>query len=187
MLQVVQWRDESLESEVISPIERRRVEAAIAALGLPEYYTLDDLKALTANRTGRPLHVQPWPMPRNAPSGLWAATQNADYVYIDETLEGEHYDVALLHELTHVLLGHDPDEVIDDGPILAQLTPTLSTANIDLILGRARRHYDSPTEAFTERVARRLATRLHRGGHLTASDDPIAYHIARTLLPRETR
>lgn len=170
----------------VSRAERRRAVAAIAALGLPDRYTIGDLIEAAGSRAGRPVRVQAWAMPGSAPSGFWAATPNANYVFYDQTLGPEQRDVVLLHELTHILLDHRPDEEIDDAPILAQLAPSVSAANIDRILGRARRHYDSPIEAHTERVARRLALRLSHTEHVTSADDPVAHHIARTLLPKET-
>lgn len=73
---------------------------------LPQPWDIDTLCVRVAARRGRPLVLHPADMPA-LPFGFWFDDGTADHVVFRTGASGYHRDHIILHELCHVLAGHN--------------------------------------------------------------------------------
>lgn len=136
------------------------IETAIAAL------SLDRQRPIT-------LHVLPDSL-ADACSGLWIPQANTDQVYIRRDLTGAQREVAIAHELGHILLRHGlPDAERDD--YLASLFPLVPRDMVADVFALpctlARSNYEHPYEMQAEWFARLMVAKadLYRDVIIPAS------------------
>lgn len=69
-------------------------------------FTLDDFVSWLERQRGRPIILQPWSMPP-AMSGTWIADDRYDHIFFDKHASPVLQDHIKLHEIAHILCGHD--------------------------------------------------------------------------------
>lgn len=120
-------------------------------LGLPEPFDLLTFVDQVAHHRGREIHLVAirGAVANGSPCGWWCPTRDFDLIFLDEAASQVHRDHIVLHEVGHMLWGHDP--------ALAALSPILKHATSHLrwdsgaitgMLGRSE--YDSPREQEAE-------------------------------------
>jgi hypothetical protein len=124
----------------------------LRGIEIPRPFRLDVFAATVAGHRRRALHILPLPGLDGSDglSGAWVATDTADYVLIDADASPWHRNLIGLHEISHLLCGHDAE---DRGlrELAAGLLPCLSNVTIQRILGR--RGFSSSAEQEAELMA----------------------------------
>lgn len=124
------------------------IEAAIAAL------SLDRQRPIT-------VHLLPDNLAETC-SGLWIPQSNSDQIYIRQGLTALHREVAIAHELGHILLQHGlrDHERVDYLASLFPLVPPEMVGNVfALPCTMARSNYEHPFEMQAEWFARLLVAK----------------------------
>lgn len=83
--------------------------------------------------------------------GLWLVREHDDVVLYQDGTSRLHADQIILHELGHMLLGHDKNAKTDTAQMVSALTPNLDPATVKAALGRSA--YDTTTEHDAELFA----------------------------------
>ena len=133
-----------------------------------------------ARTTGKPILVVDQPDDDAARSvhGMFLSLPDRDVVVVSAGVERVHRDHVLMHEMAHLLLGHQltgSDFTSDLSGLFTKLDPGLVAS----VLGR--NHYSDPQEREAEWLASRimLGTRgLNRGAWI---DDPRLRRAAATV------
>jgi hypothetical protein len=88
---------------------RRRCEARLRHVTLPDPFDLAELCQKVSARRGRPLHVRgiPGPATRTRPCRIWIATDDEDWIFVDQDTSPLPRQHIVVHELAHMLCGHD--------------------------------------------------------------------------------
>ncbi|XTZ13912.1 DUF6545 domain-containing protein [Micromonospora echinospora] len=92
------------------PLHRRQLKR----LGIPPPpppYTASAWAAKIAGARGRPLHVVDWDIPADQAVAWCYPQRNVDVVYRDQSASEMLRDQGLLHELVHLVAGHDGAQV----------------------------------------------------------------------------
>jgi len=141
---------------------RRRCRRLLNELGIRPPLDVAELCRRVERRRGRPLRLVPYPIPVPGPFGMWVGAPTADYIVFQKETSRAHQRHIILHELGHMLAGHQSDE--HDDELMTELRrgtedlpPGLLTA-LDLDPGTLRRAlrrtaYDSEQEREAETVA----------------------------------
>jgi len=127
----------------------RRRAAIAAELDFPQPFDLAEFAARLGRRRGRPLLLVPVAFSADRPCGLWIATTGADYVYYETGTTPFHATTIALHEIAHLLLGHQGLTAWQE--LAGWLAPDLDPALIKVILGRTT--YTRPEERDAEMLA----------------------------------
>ncbi len=69
--------------------------------------------------------------------GLWLVREHDDVVLYQDGTSQLHADQIILHELGHMLLGHDKNAKTDTAQMVSALTPNLNPATVKAALGRS--------------------------------------------------
>lgn len=83
--------------------------------------------------------------------GLWLVRDDDDIVLYRDGASRLHADQIILHELGHMLLGHDKNTKTDTAQMVSALTPNLDPATVKAALGRSA--YDNTAEHDAELFA----------------------------------
>jgi hypothetical protein len=127
----------------------RRRAAIVAELDFPEPFDLAEFASRLGRQRGRPLRLFPVAFATDRPCGRWIATTEADYVYYETGTTPFHATTIALHEIAHLLLGHQGLTAWQE---LAQwLTPDIDPALVQVILARSA--YTRPEERDAETLA----------------------------------
>ena len=137
---------------------RRRCRARLRALILPDPFDLTELCRSVSIGRGRPLHVRgiPGPTSRTRPCGIWIATDDEDWIFVDQQTSPLHRQHIVLHELAHMLCGHAAGE-LPENDMLGRLFPDLSPAMVRTVLSRTS--YQSEPEREAELLASLILAR----------------------------
>ncbi|HEY2522092.1 MAG TPA: hypothetical protein VGJ19_18430 [Streptosporangiaceae bacterium] len=137
---------------------RRRCRARLRELILPEPFDLTELCRSVSIGRGRPLHVRgiPGPTSRGRPCGIWIATGDEDWIFVDQQTSPLHRQHIVLHELAHMLCGHAAGE-LPENDMLGRLFPDLSPAMVRIVLSRTS--YQSEPEREAELLASLILAR----------------------------
>lgn len=115
---------------------KRRFAAIVADLDIPRPFDLDQFLAQVAARRSRMIFVYPFTSGPGIPCGLWLSTATADHIFCEAGTTPWHRTHIALHELAHILLGHD--SAASGGLSLADvLAPDVSPALAQIVLGRS--------------------------------------------------
>ncbi|MGA2826224.1 MAG: hypothetical protein ABSF03_08870 [Streptosporangiaceae bacterium] len=127
---------------------RRRCEARLRQMTLPDPFDLAELCQTVSARRGRPLHVRgvPRTAARGRPCGIWIATDDDDWIFVDQDTSRLHGEHIVVHELAHMLCGHDSTE-LPENDMMGQLFPNLSPDMVRTVLSRASYHSEHEREA----------------------------------------
>ena len=146
---------------------RRDVRDALAEVEphLPVPWSIEELAERLGTHRGRPIRLVAWTFPADpdpdAPTGLWVATEQADYVFYDSDASPARREQIIGHELGHLLLGHTPrlSEALDG--LIEALAPSVSPELARQVLAMARTGYAEADEA----AAELFGTSLIRAAH----------------------
>ncbi|WP_406340283.1 hypothetical protein [Streptomyces sp. NBC_00648] len=121
---------------------RRRPDprtAAAAALPIPHPFDLETFCAGIAEQRGRPLHLLALQGARDPglPCGLWLGLDSADLVFYDDQAADILKVHIVLHEISHMLLGHTAPDL---GPPVAHTADAAEQRTLHGHLERALRH-----------------------------------------------
>ncbi|KUJ65958.1 hypothetical protein ACZ90_41645 [Streptomyces albus subsp. albus] len=149
------WRRTGTEdgaSMRVGPL-RRRCKRLIAELALPASIDLPGLCEIVARRVGRPIRLVPMGL-GGVVSGMTATTDAEYWVFYEQRTSPWHQIHIVLHEVGHLLLGHDQDPAVTE-EALRLWAPSMDVATamrrMGLAPGFARHHcYDQLTERETE-------------------------------------
>lgn len=138
---------------------RRRCETRVAAIELPRPFDIDAFCAQVAAERNRPIRVCALPSTAHAgaPCGAWLQTATTDWVFVEQSTSRFHRDHIVLHELAHMLCGHQGAGPLDES-FVATLAPDAVGA-IRHILGRT--DYSTEAEQEAEMTARLILARAH--------------------------
>ncbi|MBL7259142.1 hypothetical protein JKJ07_32985 [Actinoplanes sp. LDG1-01] len=141
---------------------RRRCEARLRGIRVPDPFDLDEFCAQVSARRGRPLIRQAVPgLSDEAPCGLWIGTERADHVFFDPGTSPLHAEHIVLHELSHILCGHSGSDAA-----LGTLFPDLEPAAVRQMLGEktmlGRARYTDEQEREAEMMASLIRGRSAR-------------------------
>lgn len=139
---------------------------------MPHTGDITDLANAVGCDRGRHIQLLPFELGTNSPTGLWIATTQADYVVYPINASAAERVVIICHELSHMLLHHEPVGGADQ---LSQMA-VLAAPNVDPAVARrflARHGYAQEIEAEAETLATVLVTDLTRRAerHAMIQDD----------------
>ena len=143
---------------------RRRCSSIIRGLELPQPFTAEAVCQNIAGLRGSPVYLKPLPRPTppDTPTGMWLATRRGDYIYYDAQTSGLHRLHIILHEVGHMLSGHEEVDLEDNQYMYRQLDVGDPTW-IRQVLPRIR--YNSREEQEAEMIATLL---LQQAGRVSA-------------------
>jgi hypothetical protein len=145
---------------------RRRCEAALLELPVPDPFDLEGFCAAIAGRRGRPIVLRPVAGVGQGVTGVWLAVDDPplDVIVYEARTSPLHRQHIVLHELGHVLAGHSPRV---GGPGSHRLLfPDLDPEAVRRTLEREA--YSSEEEREAELLASLILHRATRRG----PDDP---------------
>jgi len=125
----------------------RRNAAMIRELQVPVPFDLGEFVAGLERQRNRPIRLRPFNSAPGCPCGLWIGTADADYIYHEAGTTPFHATHIALHELAHMLLGHQHSASWDQ--FISLLAPDVDQALIRLILGRSAYSTEKEREAET--------------------------------------
>ena len=162
---------------------QRQCEARLRDVDVPDPFDIEAFCARLAIRRGRPLHVLPLPdgTGPEAPCGLWMATDNADFVFVEGATSPLHREHIILHEVAHMICGHAEKVPVET---FARLLPDLDADMVGRVLGRTSYTNDEEREA--ELLASLILARARRAPRSPGPTPGIAAVLkraARTLGP----
>jgi hypothetical protein len=128
---------------------RRWCRRELRALDITPPLRVDELCDRLGERRGRPIRLVSFPLPVPGPFGVWLATDNADYIVFQSQTTRVHQDHIVLHEIGHMLAGHQADH--GDPGLWTAALPDLSPDLVRRALGR--NSYDARHEREAELIA----------------------------------
>lgn len=157
-------------------MDRDRSLDAVASLDIPDPFDINELVRRVAERRGRPITLRAMRIGPAGPSGMWIALRDADLICHEAETNVVHQAHIVLHELGHMVCGHDSAGDSPDS-LLRFLLPTLDPAAVSRVLHRGSYHDDE------EREAERFATLVRqRAGQLPLlAPTPLAERDAAVL------
>ncbi|MEU1880887.1 hypothetical protein ABZ470_26570 [Streptosporangium sp. NPDC020072] len=144
---------------------------ALAAAPISYPFSLEEFIAQMRALRLRPLHMHDLPAEAaGAVSGLWIATRRADHIFVAPGASGLLRVNIILHEVSHMLLGHgrvggDVEEVLR-----RLLKPT--------VMGARSGRYETVEERDAEKLATLILTRAHTPPE---NDDASLRRLSRTF------
>jgi hypothetical protein len=127
-----------------------RHAAIVQDLDIPRPFDLGEFVARLARQRDRPIRLCPFRAAPGVPCGLWIATADADYVYHKEGTTPFHATYITMHELAHMLLGHQNGTEVWK-KLVSLLAPDVNPELVQLILGRTA--YSTAEEREAETLA----------------------------------
>lgn len=86
---------------------RWRCAAIIADLDVPRPFELRQFVGQVAARRNRRIYMHEFTSGPGIPCGLWLKTARADHIFCEQGTTPWHKTHITLHEIAHMLLGHD--------------------------------------------------------------------------------
>lgn len=90
-----------------------RCREVVRGLDIPHPFTAGELCARIAAGRNRQLSLLPLPTPTvpGTPSGMWLMMENRDCIFYDSQTSLPHQEHIILHEVGHMLCGHDEGQL----------------------------------------------------------------------------
>lgn len=118
---------------------------------MPADGDLSGLLANLARHRGRGIHVLTQEFGGQPTSGLWLATERADYLVVDGPTTPSRHAAIICHEVAHILLGHEAQEGAPSSSLPLLAAPDLSPELVARAM--ARHSYADEIEADAEQTA----------------------------------
>ncbi len=134
-----------------------RLRAIAATLPIPAPWDLDGFLQALSEQRGRKIQLRPLEgsSTTHTPTGLWIPGPEADHIFYETQTSKPHQDHIVCHELSHMILRHQPDPQQPGHylakKVFAELDPALVAS------ARARTSYG----LIEEQEAETLATMIH--------------------------
>ncbi|WP_030155792.1 hypothetical protein [Streptomyces sp. NRRL S-244] len=161
---------------------RKRCEGILAGLDLPSPFTVDSFRATLEEQRGRPIVMEPLPLlGPDAPCGLWIALPSVDVVFYEPHTSPAHQDLIKLHELGHVICGHQGEFELSR---LTELLPDLTPELVNGAMAAGRTSYRTAEEQEAEMIALLLADRIGRETPTTAVSRRLAENLLHPIRRR---
>jgi hypothetical protein len=135
---------------------RRSCATKLQSLALPVPFKLDVFCSTLARERGRSIHLRAF-LGHGDPYGLWASGPFDDYLFYQGGTSPLHQFHIILHELSHLILGHQPP-MLPESEVLKLLCPDLTQEALRHILLRAG--YSDRDEQAAEMLATLLLARI---------------------------
>ncbi|RBO91504.1 hypothetical protein DFR74_104206 [Nocardia puris] len=121
-----------------------RFDDLLRAVPIPVPWDLGAYVSAVAEYRARPITLHPVSMSGVATAGcgggggLWIVRRDDDLIAYDDRTSDRHAEHIVLHEVGHMLLGHDraPAGTDTDHGLLRELLPSVSAEAIHRVLGR---------------------------------------------------
>ncbi len=157
---------------------RKRCQETLESIALPIPFDIEAFCKVVEQRTGRPIILRPWPT-LGDPFGLWVHESTRDVIYYLADTSYGHQIHIILHELSHLLLEHDPLAVSE---MELSLMPFkhLEAQQVKQLLARARGAYS----AVEEREAEELAYLIEERVRTQAFEGPMERNPVNGILSR---
>lgn len=126
-----------------------RCLALVRRLELPRPFDVATVCERLARDRGRAIRLVPLDLPPGGLSGAWVATDRADYVLYQSKTSRLHQDHIVLHEIGHMLCGHESGRTGEEA--ISSALPHLDPKVVRQVL--CREHYTSSEEEEAEIVA----------------------------------
>lgn len=126
-------------------------EALLDEIDLPSPFTVDAMVDSVAAHIGSTIRIRDVHLEAESPCGLWLALGKVNYIFVDARSH-IHRDHIILHELAHMICGHNQGQVD-----LAGFLPGIDPSRIHTAL--ARSGYNDHQEAEAEIMATIIARR----------------------------
>ncbi len=142
---------------------RESCAKALREIKLPYPFSVEAFCSQLGQQRNRPLHLHPMP-DRSALSGVcgvWVATEGDDHIFYESRTSRVHQEHIILHEIGHVILGHQMrGDGIGDGLSAGvdAFLPDLRTRSIRHFLGRT--DYTTRQEREAEMLASLIGVRV---------------------------
>ena len=136
---------------------RQRCLDVMGKLELSANVDVYDLCLQVSEARGRTLRLVPFDLPVSAPEGFLVATDQEDFIVFERSAVPLYQQQIILHEVGHILFGHDTDTVLAEDAIRL-LMPSLDPALVQRVLGRE--HTSSNAEKEAELVGTLLGERI---------------------------
>jgi hypothetical protein len=160
---------------------RRRCMVVLQDLELPNPFDLGAFCDNLARQRGRGLHLHPFHVSISAPlpCGVYLSLRDDDHIFFDGRTSPLHRDHIVLHEISHMLLGHGTDSRLHE--TIGRLMPSIDQRTIETML--ARTSYSTEHEQEAELLATLIAgSATSRATPAGATDaTPILDHLHTTL------
>jgi hypothetical protein len=138
---------------------RKSAYEAFRSLGLPAHMTLDELiDWITARRQRRIIVIETALLAGKSICGLWVPKDKIDVIYHARTSGPLHRQQMILHELSHMVLGHDSNPATAERGV--SVFKEISGEVVQRAL--ARGDFRSDAEVTAEYLADYLASPLRR-------------------------
>lgn len=163
---------------------RRRCEDVLSDVEIPTPWSLDSFLALLSERRQRPIILAEALVPCGQHiSAQWWKQPEADVILYARTQSTFYKELSVLHEVGHMLCGHDSGATPSRAPFtdadLMQLTSAPSAAAV--IFSRNSR-FDSVEEQEAELTAYRLKVMIDRSvGRRDPLGDVAAPHVVHAM------
>ncbi|WP_326692308.1 MULTISPECIES: hypothetical protein [unclassified Streptomyces] len=112
---------------------RRRIRHLMRRLDVQPPLSVRELCQAVAADRGRAIELRAHPLPACGPHGLWLKLPTVDVVLYQECTSRIHQDHILLHELGHILAGHQGRRDVEG---LRYLFPALAPELVEQVLQR---------------------------------------------------
>lgn len=137
----------------------RRCRRIAATVSLPTPFEVTTFTAALSQRLGRPVELLPLPIRSAGPCGVLVSTDRAEYIGYPADTALLHQQHIVLHEVGHLLCGHQGTEVLGQAA-RENLLPHLSDELIHRVLGRSG--YTDAQEREAELFASLVLNRVAR-------------------------
>jgi hypothetical protein len=131
---------------------RRQYRELVDGLDIPNPWSVPELCDRLATRRGRPIRLSAVSMPFGSPAAQWYLGATEDLILYERDTSPWHQDQLILHEVIHMISGHDAVAMRIDEDVLQLLMPNLDPALVKRVLSRGNEHPDA-VEAEIDAIA----------------------------------
>ena len=161
---------------------RRRCEARLRQLDLPDPFAARSFCEALGEQRGRPIRLRAVPGGEGA-CGVWVSAPAADLIFYEKNTSPLHQEHIILHEVSHLLCGHAPVPVTEQ-ETSRLLFPDFDLETIELVLPRAG--YSTEEEREAEILASLILERAAPGSPLRTSpkktsEDEVLHRLGASL------
>ena len=158
---------------------RERCEARLRELPLPSPFDLQAFCRTLGGQRGRAILLHPVPGLGDV-SGVWVTGRSADHIFYEQDTSPLHRELIILHELSHLLCGHQPVPVTE-GEMPQLFFALLRPRTVQRVL-RRRPAYSVEEEREAELLATLILERATRAPTpASAPADPVAAQLVRRV------
>ena len=132
-------------------VERLRASCQrhLSLVPIPAPFNLRRYCDSVATHRGRPVELleSDGPFTEDHPSGAWSPMEDEDRIYFVSGLSAVHRAQVVLHEIGHMMFGHDPTAIFTDAKNVKKISPDLKPAAFRRMLFRTSFTAQSEREA----------------------------------------